>query len=610
MYVATFYSFKGGVGRSLALANVGLGLAQTGLRVLIVDFDLESPGIDTFDLLHPKEEGPGIIEYVYQYISSGKAPDVKDYIYEAYGLGKGGGRVWVMPAGRKGKEYSAKLGQINWQSVYEDYDGFLMIEDLKAQWEKAFKPDYVLIDSRTGYTDTGGICTRQLPDSVVILFFPNEQNLAGLKPIVSAIRSEATHRKGREIYLHFVMSNVPDLDDEDEILATLRRRFQDELGYERLSCEIHRYNSLSLLNQSLFIVKRPRSRLAREYGKLLEEITEQNIEDRDAVIRILKKRKMRRLSVKDVRGRIKEEERIDNILKYHNKDGELWYALAKDLKARGRVEKAETVLKQSLELGYHSAEASLEQAKVLQEEGDRKEAALAVLQSFEYENVDTEQIASGIAILRRVDRTKLASTADLPAFRSLRHWGCLWLQNELNWCREGLEALSNLLFRFIGDRSLRSEDTERIRSALLLTLIGLSKFEDGMRLFGSVRPAPKDLDIQDSFNYAMAEWGAKKIPPRDMFERVVELDTKSSTVNYCQCITISLWAVGKISDATKRLQQAREQLSERPTSDFSCWRYLQVTPSELLEDCESIEQLIGGEDVVPSFFRRQDDHKE
>ena len=602
MYVVSFYSFKGGVGRSLALANVGLRLAQSGQSVLIVDFDLEAPGIDTFELLRPKVEGPGIIEYVSQYISSGKAPDVKDYTYEAYGLGKGGGRVWVMPAGRKGKEYSAKLGQINWQSVYEDYDGFLMFEDLKAQWEKAFKPDYVLIDSRTGHTDSGGICTRQLPDSVVILFFPNEQNLTGLKQMVSEIRSESNSIKGREIYLHFVMSNVPDLDDENEILATLRRRFQDELGYERLSCEIHRYNSLSLLNQSLFVVERPKSRLAREYGKLLEEITEQNIEDREAVIRTLKKRKRRRLSVKDVRGRNKEEERIDNILKYHNKDGELWYALAKDLKRRGWVEKAETVLKQSLDLGYRSAGAYLEHAKVLQEEGNKIEAARAVLQSFEYENFNTDQIASGIVILRRTDRTKLASVADLPTFRSLSYWECLWLQNDLSWCREGLESLSNLLVRFIEDKTLSSEDAENIRSFLLIALIGLSKFEDGMKLFGSVRPAPEDLGIQDSFNYAMAEWGAKRIPPKDMFERIVDLDTTLSGVNYCQCHAIALWAIGRVSDARKSLQQARKQLSEQPTSGFSCWRYLQVTPSELLEDCDFIERLIGGEDIVPLFF--------
>ena len=45
MYVATFYSFKGGVGRTLALLNVAYELADSGLKVLVVDFDLEAPTI-------------------------------------------------------------------------------------------------------------------------------------------------------------------------------------------------------------------------------------------------------------------------------------------------------------------------------------------------------------------------------------------------------------------------------------------------------------------------------------------------------------------------------------------------------------------------------------
>ena len=57
--------------------------------------------------------------------------------------------------------------------------------------EKTLEPDYVLIDSRTGHNEVGGICTRQLPDAVTILFFPNEQNLFGLKKVVSDIRNEA-----------------------------------------------------------------------------------------------------------------------------------------------------------------------------------------------------------------------------------------------------------------------------------------------------------------------------------------------------------------------------------------------------------------------------------
>src|SRR3954462_4308077 len=41
----TFYSFKGGVGRSMALINVAGILAGRGFRVLVIDMDLEAPGL-------------------------------------------------------------------------------------------------------------------------------------------------------------------------------------------------------------------------------------------------------------------------------------------------------------------------------------------------------------------------------------------------------------------------------------------------------------------------------------------------------------------------------------------------------------------------------------
>ena len=54
MYITTFYSFKGGVGRTMALVNAAVKLVQGGRRVLVVDFDLEAPGLDTFDVLKPR----------------------------------------------------------------------------------------------------------------------------------------------------------------------------------------------------------------------------------------------------------------------------------------------------------------------------------------------------------------------------------------------------------------------------------------------------------------------------------------------------------------------------------------------------------------------------
>ena len=59
MYIVTFYSFKGGVGRTMALVNAGLELARSGRRVLLVDFDLEAPSIETFNLPRPREYTPG-----------------------------------------------------------------------------------------------------------------------------------------------------------------------------------------------------------------------------------------------------------------------------------------------------------------------------------------------------------------------------------------------------------------------------------------------------------------------------------------------------------------------------------------------------------------------
>lgn len=46
--IITFYSYKGGVGRSMGLANIAVLLARWEYKVLIVDWDLEAPGLENF----------------------------------------------------------------------------------------------------------------------------------------------------------------------------------------------------------------------------------------------------------------------------------------------------------------------------------------------------------------------------------------------------------------------------------------------------------------------------------------------------------------------------------------------------------------------------------
>ena len=317
MYTITFYSFKGGVGRTFALVNVGAYLARRGRRVLLVDFDLEAPGLETFDRLRPGpfsppkvevfsvkgREGremrwerwtrynppthPGLVEYISEYLRTKSAPNVRDFVYSPGPVGKKGGQLFVMPAGRRDAAYQSALANIDWLTLYREHDGFLLFEDMKAQWEQALKPDYVLIDSRTGHTDVEGICTRQLPDAVVVLFFPNEQNLLGLLQVCGRIRGEADSGLMKPIRLHFVMSNVPDLDDNDRALRRRLKFFHQLADFDELDAVIHRYESALLFNQAIFVLDRPKSRLAREYRQLTRNLIYHNPADREGALLFL-----------------------------------------------------------------------------------------------------------------------------------------------------------------------------------------------------------------------------------------------------------------------------------------------------------------------------------
>src|ERR1700752_5110062 len=76
MKTITFYSYKGGVGRSLALANIATRLAEFDKSVCLLDFDLEAPGLHYkfSSYLNAQEINKGIVDYIYQFSNSGSLP--------------------------------------------------------------------------------------------------------------------------------------------------------------------------------------------------------------------------------------------------------------------------------------------------------------------------------------------------------------------------------------------------------------------------------------------------------------------------------------------------------------------------------------------------------
>jgi len=213
--IVTFYSYKGGTGRSMALANFAWIMAASGKRVLVIDWDLEAPGLHRYfrpflvdpDLL----ETDGLIDMFWTFATSafGKTVsgewstvDQKAEVAESlddstrrldarffpknHDTGAQQGYIDFVGAGRQGSTYSERVNSFDWKRFYE-LGGAEILSEVKNHLRDRY--DWVLIDSRTGVSDTSGICTMQMPQTVVAFFTLNRQSIEGVAAILGAIRS-------------------------------------------------------------------------------------------------------------------------------------------------------------------------------------------------------------------------------------------------------------------------------------------------------------------------------------------------------------------------------------------------------------------------------------
>lgn len=184
--VLTFYSYKGGVGRTMALANVATLLARWGRRVLVVDFDLEAPGLERYFAALPKDaartERPGVVDMLLSL--QDRRPCLWQDALIRLDIDGGRGCLHLISAGRDDGAYIRRAQSLNYDVLFADETlrfGDALI-DLRRQWQQEY--DYVLIDSRTGISDIGGICTILFPDVLVLLFTANDQSVQGCADVI------------------------------------------------------------------------------------------------------------------------------------------------------------------------------------------------------------------------------------------------------------------------------------------------------------------------------------------------------------------------------------------------------------------------------------------
>lgn len=324
--IYTFYSYKGGVGRSMAMANVAEWLYRQGLRVVMVDWDLEAPGLESYffppgkesyffppgkeldavrsqlgliDMLtaykrmFPRlslppraagvasnnnlggpatpaqalasagaqlavalqpaaglktEESQGLAERSDDRLAAtlqvleDSLPPISSVLYPIHPpVTEHGPALWLLPAGwrsdaqegqprgtdKRFAAYAQAVQDFNWTDFYLSYEGEAYFEWLRRQLTAPALADVVLIDSRTGVTEMGGVCTRQLSDVVVSFCAPNLQNQSGVEMMAKSFRrTEVIAQRRRKIEIVMVPTriDVSELDAQNNFEKEFRTR--------------------------------------------------------------------------------------------------------------------------------------------------------------------------------------------------------------------------------------------------------------------------------------------------------------------------------------------------------------------------------------------------
>ena len=185
--LVVFYSFKGGLGRSTILASFAIQRARAGERVCVFDLDLDSPGVGR--LLAADEQGLtaswGVVDFLLE--QSAGDSSLSDYFHRCDRVA-GAGEILVFPAGRITDAYPDKLARIDMDEAPPSSKSGLARLLTRARDE--LKPQCILLDARTGISESAGRLLSGIAHLHVLLGTTQEQSWEGLNLVLDRLGKE------------------------------------------------------------------------------------------------------------------------------------------------------------------------------------------------------------------------------------------------------------------------------------------------------------------------------------------------------------------------------------------------------------------------------------
>jgi tetratricopeptide (TPR) repeat protein len=295
--IFAFYSFKGGVGRSMAVLNLAFALAGKGRHVLVLDMDLEAPGISGF--LHREREIAGfarrdMVDLVRQAffaplpfdplalppVTEYVVPILSEKLHRTPHPFSELGRLDIIPVD-EGRDYYERLTSLGLGSYSQD--DLVRAGSVLRAWLKRLRfpidvpdyygpncdrtagYDYVLVDSRTGITETGGLCIGPLSDQLVVLTALNDQNVEGTRRFLTEVGILDSGPAPKPYTI--VASLVP--TGEIEKKRDRLREIEASLGRPAVKLS---YHPQLALRETIFTRDHPDEYLTREYEELSQHV--------------------------------------------------------------------------------------------------------------------------------------------------------------------------------------------------------------------------------------------------------------------------------------------------------------------------------------------------
>lgn len=231
--IISVHSFRGGTGKSNTTANLTTILARRGLRVGVVDTDIQSPGIHVLFGMNEDEMTYALNDYLWGRCEIEKcAYDITDRLGTAIS-----GRIFLIPS-------SIKAGEIA-RVLREGYDVGLLndgFQDLLS----VFDLDVLMIDTHPGINEET-LLSIAISDALVIIMRPDSQDYQGTGVTVEVARKLDVPR------LLLVVNKVPQVYNQDDV----RQRIEQAYNTRVAAILPHSDEMMALASSGIFSLHYP-----------------------------------------------------------------------------------------------------------------------------------------------------------------------------------------------------------------------------------------------------------------------------------------------------------------------------------------------------------------